>query len=289
MDALEAFEVLSSETGIVLPILLRKLLASGKTGYGPDWQSTWRERMLRGEAPLSSLYDFEWIDVSEARNVIEKWLNPRVQNGKSFLPFAQSGAGDAYCLMSIDGESVGVALIHRDEEVSHIGYISFDDFVIVRLLETLSDLEHLTDDFTEEEILQCIKSDIFSVTDFMTKQFQNYLRPFCGLPLMPRPFQHGPRALPINGLSLISQEQLKIELEKFKLPSMAPFKVVARWEIVSISEGKPTVSSDDWRTYALEPKKKLLAIQIYSKEFGVNLSEAKLVIDRYVDEFAKGT
>lgn len=99
MDTLRAFEVLSSEVGIVLPDLLRKLLGSGKTEYASEWQSTWRDRMLQGAAPFSSLYDFEWIDAIQARQEIERWLNPKVQNGKNFLPFAQSGAGDAYCLL----------------------------------------------------------------------------------------------------------------------------------------------------------------------------------------------
>ncbi|EAA3799408.1 SMI1/KNR4 family protein, partial [Salmonella enterica subsp. enterica] len=47
-NALIDFEALAAETGIVLPDLLRSLLATGKTVYGPEWASTWREQALQG-------------------------------------------------------------------------------------------------------------------------------------------------------------------------------------------------------------------------------------------------
>lgn len=195
----------------------------------------------------------------------------------------------AYCLLPIDDQFIGVALIYHDDETSQIGHQSFDDFVVCQFLETFSDLEHLTDEFTEEEILQCIKSDIWFVTELMNEQAQNYLRTFFSYPLMPRPFQRGPKSRQENVLSLISQEQLKIEFAKFPSPNIAPFIVVAPWEIDTLSKEEPAKLIVDWRTYALDPKKKFLAIQTYSKEFGIKLSEAKLVIDRYVENFEKNS
>lgn len=288
MSILQEFEALSLEVGIALPSLLQKLLASGKTLYGPEWGATWRERMLGGAAPLSSWYDFEWIDAEDARQNIVQWLNPAAQNGKKFLPFAQTGAGDVYCLMPIDEQSIGVALIWHDDDTSKISYSSFDDFVIEQFLESFSDLDHHTDQFSEEEILQCIQSDVFFVTELMSEQHQNYLRGFCKLPLMQREYRQGPKSRPQNVLSLISQEQFMAETAKWTCPTMATFPIVARWEISSpeaaivgsILSKEPL---PDWRNDALDPNQKLKAIQSYRQEFSVNLHEAKVAIDQYIE------
>ena len=294
MSILQEFEALSSETGIVLPSLLQKLLATEKTLYGPEWSSTWRERMLQGAAPLSSLYDFEWLQAVDARRDIQEWLNPASQNGKVFLPFAQSRAGDVYCFMPLNESSMGVALIRHDHETSQISYVSFDDFVVIRFLETFANLNHLVDEFSEKEIGQCIKSDVWFVTELMSAQNQNYLRGLCNHSLMPREFHHGSKLRSQNVLSFISQEQLETERAKFPCPDIAAFSIVPRWkinfsedEMASLKLSSKPIS--DWRSYALNPKQKMMAIQSYRQEFGISLNEAKVAIDHYIKNTAKNT
>lgn len=289
---LQEFDALSAETSVSLPDLLRKLLATGQTIYGPEWATTWRERCLQGAAPLNACYDFEWIDASEARQVIAQWLNPEAQNGKIFLPFAKTGAGDMYCLVPMSELAVGVALIWHDDEVSPINYRSFDDFITVRFLETFSNLDHLSDDFTEEEILQCVLSDVDFVSQLMSSERQNYLRAFCDLPFTLREFRDGPKSQPQKVLSFISQHQLAIELAQFPAPEMSPLKIVAPWEINQPTEEAEPVKLDpkpvaDWRTYALNPKQKLTAIQDYRQQFNVSLSEAMMAVNRYIEDVTK--
>ncbi len=224
-----SFGTLAAETGITLPSLLQNLLETGRTVYGTDW--SWKDRMLRGAAPFASWYDFEWLEARAAQDEIERWLNPRAQHERVFLPFAQSGAGDAYCLMPLDEQSVGVALIWHDDESSRIAYRSFEDFVVARYLETFADLSHLERDFTEDEIHKCISADVSFVSEWMSEPLRNYLRAFCELPLTQRAFRRGPRSHPQQVPSLISQTQLESELEKLPPTHTAPFPVVAAWEL----------------------------------------------------------
>ena len=96
-NALPDFQALAEQTGLPLPPLLAQLLASGQTDYGPDWPATWRERSLQGSPAFISWEDFEWQRAEDARTTISDWLNPEDQDGRRFLPFGESGAGDAFC------------------------------------------------------------------------------------------------------------------------------------------------------------------------------------------------
>jgi hypothetical protein len=125
-----SFDDLSRRTGIEIPPLLAQLLAGGP----PE---------------LASFSDFEWIDAAEAAGTIDEWLDAKWQDGRRFLPFAQSGAGDAYCLMPLDGtgtgtgggDTVGVAFVWHDAEESRIEHASFSDFVCAKFLQTFADME----------------------------------------------------------------------------------------------------------------------------------------------------
>jgi hypothetical protein len=231
MNMLSDFEDLTSQTGIALPSLLKNLLSSGKTSYGPDWATTWQEKMLNGSPAFVSWYDFEWITATDAQQVIREWLNPQAQSGRVFLPFAQSGAGDIYCLMPIEEKSIGVALICHDFETSEIDHQSFDDFVISKFLNNFADLSHLSDDWSEDQVLQCVKSDVLNVSSLMDENQKNYLRSMAEQPLAHREFRSGPKARPTQVLSLISQEKLNHELASFPSPKLDPFKIVPRWEL----------------------------------------------------------
>ncbi len=288
MNVVADFENISIETGCPLPTLLRNILSTGTTVYG----SNWRERMLNEPPPFISWFDFEWIDAGKSRAEIREWLNPEEQHGKVFLPFAQSGAGDAYCLMPIEGQPPGVALISHDDVTSQMGYRSFDDFVCAQYLETFADAGHLASSFSEQEISQIIKADVASVSQFMDEPTRAYLMAFCAIPLTSRAFRQGPRARAETVPSLISQEQLTVESLKFAAPDAAPFPIAARWETKAFAlEASSTANvsepSLDWRTQALDPKTRFAAIQSYRLEFGGSLKDAKLAIDQYIVQLSE--
>lgn len=283
-DDTAEFQLLASESGIPLPDSLQRLLASGKTRYSADWPSSWREQCLHEPPALISLYDFEWITASDSRQHIEQWLNPEAQQGRRFLPFAESGAGDVYCLTPMDDGAPGVALIQHDAEYSRIAYRSFNDFICASFLETFADMSHLVDDFSEQEALLILRRDVSQVAGLLGETGAKYLQAFVGLPAG---FHESSRpADPARVFALISQAQLAAERGHFPSPDLAPFKITARWEVppaVASTTGIPAEKKPaDWRDLALDPRQKLASIQFYRQQHGGSLGEAKAAIERYL-------
>ncbi|MGJ7554479.1 SMI1/KNR4 family protein [Variovorax sp. RB3P1] len=207
------FDDLSVRTGIALPALLRQLIA-----HAPQ--------------ALGSTYDFEWLSAAEAASVLDEWLDAKWQSGQRFLPFAQSGAGDAYCLVPLAGDAVGVAFVWHDAEESRTDHGSFTDFVCAKFLESFADLSHLEDDdLSEEEMAARVIDDVASVAAFMDAETAAWLQALSRRPVESRPFKAGPRAQPEQVPSLISQAQREEELARFQLQGAKPFAVKPRWEI----------------------------------------------------------
>ena len=208
------FDDLSRRTGIEIPPLLQQLLASGP----PD---------------LAGFPDFEGLDAEQAANDLDEWLDAKWQDGRRFLPFAQSGAGDAYCLVPLDGGAVGVAFVWHDNEESSVGHGSFADFVCAKFLEAFVDLSYLGDwDLSEPEMAERIATDVATVTAFMDDaETAAYLQALSRQPLVSRPFKTGPRARPEQVPSLMPQAEFEEDLKRFTLQDSAPFLVKARWDI----------------------------------------------------------
>lgn len=207
------FDDLSQRTGIALPPLLRQLIDSG-------------------QPTLASFYDFEWIDAGQARETLDEWLDAKWQGGRRFLPFAQSGGGDAYCLVPLSGDAVGVSLVWHDDEESRVDHSTFSDFVCAMFLQTFADLSHLEAwDLSGPEIAERVIADVAVVTAFMDAKTAGWLQGLSRLPVESRPYKAGPRAKPEQVPSLISQAQLDDELKRFQLQGAEAFAVTPRWEI----------------------------------------------------------
>ena len=280
MSKLADFESLAARTAIPLPDVFRNLLACGATEYGADWSSTWRERCLHNPPALISCVDFEWIDAAQSQEEIEAWLHPEAQGGRSFLPFAKSGAGDLYCLVPFAGpdgvQRTGVAYVWHDSDAHRITYGAFTDFVCGSFLQAFADVET---SLAPHEALQSIQADVQQVARCMGAEQRDYLRGFCQLPWAEREFRDGPRSKPRKAWSLISQEQLDTELEKFPSPGI-PLPIVSRDDL--IPEPQPGL---DWRSYAADPsnpKSVLAAAEGYRKEQGVSWAEARAAVERYI-------
>lgn len=208
-----SFDALSRRTGIEIPPLLAQWLAGGPPA-------------------LACLGDFEWTDASEAAATIDEWLDAKWQDGRRFLPFAQSGAGDAYCLAPLEGGTVGVAFVWHDSDESSVGYASFADFVCARFLESFADLSFLEDwDLEEDEMAGRVIADVATVTAFMDADTAAWLQGLSRQPIESRAYKTGPRARPEQVPSLISQAQLEEELKRFERQDAKFFPVRPRWEI----------------------------------------------------------
>ncbi|SDY05898.1 hypothetical protein [Lysobacter enzymogenes] len=218
------FETLAAHCGIALPPMLARLLADGCTRYGAsreDWQANWREYTLRAQPLLSSVYDFEWIDAAQAARIAEEWLHPRFQDGRAFLPFAISGAGDAYCLMrTAAGEAAGAGMIWHDRGDSAMEAASFEQFVFARLVESALDFEHLLDDFSPAQARDCVLADFAAAAGYLPEAAANALR---ALAAAAEPVED-------DSTGMIDEDVAERALSVYPAFESARFAVVPRWE-----------------------------------------------------------
>lgn len=279
-----AFQAIAAEVGIALPLPMVNLLASGRATYGATWQNMWRMRCLNDPPALASCFDFEWIDAVRSKEAIVEWLNPEFQAGRSFLPFAISGAGDSYCLMPTETDEFGVAYIWHDRDESSIRYRNFSDFLCAQFLTAFADLSHLLDSgFTEEEALRVVKTDVLQVAACMEPSTRDYLLAFGDLkPAYRMPVDQLRSSSSKGVFSLISEEQLAAEMLRFPQPSDPPLLIAARWECGKWNSAQATPEIIKWEKLALDPAKRMQAIRAYQAEKDVSLSVAKLAVDQYV-------
>jgi|GEM_PF-298205 hypothetical protein len=288
VSALSGFEALSRATGIALPPLLHALLASGNTTYFPQWFDAWNDPEQPRVVPFLSWWDYEWIDAEESARGIAGWLHPEAQEGRRFLPFAQSGAGDLYCLVPDDAGNVGVALAWHDDDRCEIGHRTFDDFVYAQYLQTLSDASHLADDYGDLTA-EAIATDIRSVSGLMDPRRGERLRQLCQRPLVLHDVRRGPRACVEQVPAFISQQELEGYLAELAEP-LPPFTITMRYEMAACDHGNaapptPTPTPPpppDWRELAKQPGTKMLAIRTYQQECACTLAEAKQAIDDFL-------
>ncbi|MGY5779076.1 hypothetical protein [Rhizobium sp. LEGMi135b] len=217
------FETISAQCGIALPPILGRLLHDGKTDYGrdqADWKLNWRDYTLNAQPILSCVYDLEWIGAGKALQIVEKWLNPTFQNGRRFLPFAISGAGDAYCLMPMATGGIGAGLVWHDKGQSAVEMPSFESFIFSKLVESATDLEHLLDDFTPYEARRSVIANIEVIIPYLPWDLSDRLQMLIS----------GDLAGDESDSSLITLEAAETALSPLPSFEKEYFSVVPRWE-----------------------------------------------------------
>ncbi|SDY34812.1 hypothetical protein SAMN04487939_101960 [Lysobacter sp. yr284] len=218
------FQSLAAHCGIALPPMLERLLADGRTRYGSsreDWQANWFEYTLRARPLLSCVYDLEWIGPERARQIAEEWLDPRFQDGRAFLPFAISGAGDAYCLMrTATGEAAGAGMVWHDRGDSAMDAAGFEQFVFARLVESALDFEHLLDDFSPMQARECVLANLQAAASYLSDAPAQALRSLAAAA--------GPVADDSTGM--IDEDVAARALSVYPAFESPRFAVVPRWE-----------------------------------------------------------
>lgn len=213
----ESFDALSASTGIALPATLRRLIDSGAASYDDPERTA-----------MAALYDFEWLSAQEAQQVIAGWLNPVKQNGNLFLPFARSGAGDAYCLVRLRGGEEGVCMVWHDADTSALHYASFDQFVVGEYLNVFAELDLLDDD--DGDPVALLRADVARVSALLDPALQGVLLGCLDKTPAEYPYQQGPKARVEMVRALIGQEELNAMNAAVCVPDPVVFDVVARWD-----------------------------------------------------------
>ncbi|NHZ66744.1 SMI1/KNR4 family protein [Massilia genomosp. 1] len=213
----ESFDALAASTGIALPATLRHLIERGANGYDDP-----------GRTALSALNDVEWLSAREAQAVVAGWLNPVKQNGNVFLPFARSGAGDAYCLVRLRGGEEGVCMVWHDAGTSTLHYAGFDQFVVGEYLNVFAELDLLDDD--DDDPVALLRADVARVSDLLDPALRSVLSGCLDKTPAEHPYQQGPKARVEMVRSLIGQDELNAMNSTVSVPDPVVFDVVARWE-----------------------------------------------------------
>ncbi|WP_235507256.1 SMI1/KNR4 family protein [Acidovorax sp. Leaf78] len=288
----DALDDLATQVGIEVPALLRALVAAGATFYGPDWPGQWRTLCLTQPPAFISCEDFEWMDAQERADAAQEWLHAAAQGGRRFLPFAQNGAGDAYCLTlgvnALPHTVAPVALVPHDDDEAMVLHASFDDFAAAMLLQSMADLSHQMDEFSLEEAVTQTRLDVACTSALMLADSAERLQAMAGQAPQQQSVQDGPRARPRDVWALISPQQLAQELERLPDAQAAPlrFSVVPRWELRSAPAQEvnaPTAVQSPaaltWQSLAADPATRRQAIRAYQAEFGGDLPTAKAAVD----------
>lgn len=213
--ALDKFAEVAALAGMELPAQLQQLIELDLNRY-EDQKLT----------AFSANHDLEWIDPLDATAIIETWLCARFQDGARFLPFAESGAGDAYCFIQLPGGESGVGVVWNDSVMSHIEYASLGDFFFAKLVEAFSDVSGLS----EDDPVAALNTDLDSIRWFLTLDQQRVLDALLAKTPVSRPYRYGPEAPIEQVVSLVSQEEMKILLATSKLAEPIAFAVVQPWE-----------------------------------------------------------
>lgn len=299
-----ALDALANQARITVPSLLRALVASGATFYGPEWRRQWRSLCLTQPPAFISCEDFEWMDADERDEAVAQWLHPAAQGGQRFLPFAQNGAGDAYCL-TLDGDApadapAAVSLVPHDGDEATVLHASFNALAAALLLQALADLSHQLDDYTEEEAVHIARLDVARVTAWMPPGDNvQALRALAAQAPQRHTVQNAPRARPREVLALVSPSQHDEALARWQPPSAEPlerFGVIPRWEVraadtmpttgrESASQASPftpvPASAPTWQALAADPATRRQALRAYQAAYQVDLLAAKAAVDAY--------
>lgn len=230
--------------------------------------------MLNSPPALISVYDFEWIDADHSQEVITNWLNPDWHNGMRFFPFAQSGAGDSYCLVPVSDDVLAVAFIWHDSDRHYWCGRSFDEFVHLKMIETCADFSHLVGDgFSKQDAHRCLLADLATVVRSLPQRLAERLQSMSSRPILTR-IERG-EEIP----SLMSKQELDEEEANVSLTGLPPLNVAPRYSYASADPAPPPVT---WQELANDPSSKLAAIKLYQAQHGVGMSVAKKVVDAYI-------
>lgn len=292
----QALDALAAEVGIQVPALLRALVTRGATTYGPDWSEHWLTRCLTRPPAFISGEDFEWMSAQERWEAVHEWLYPGAQNGLRFLPFGQTGAGDAFCLVlcaAPDSEhaQAPVALVPHDDSEARVLHASFDDFAVAMLLQAMADIDHRLDDCTEQEAVAILRLDVAQVTACMSAPVGGQLQTWAAQSPSRHQVQHGQSARPARkNLALITPDQFAAGLSQLTPLAQGAqrFPVTPRWEVRGSTPRDAALlplhqapAPPSWQVLADDPAMRRQAIRAYQVAHGCDLREAKAAIDAH--------
>lgn len=231
MSTLTEFQALAQHVGIALPTTLIAIMQADKNSYPPYGVADYDALYAANPPAFESWLDFEWITPQVAQREIDQWLDAKHQHGNRFLPFAQSGAGDAYCLVQLKNGAQGVCMVWHDDATSSLKQATFDDFIIAQYLQTFATLGDAYYGETPETCASKTLADVNLSAAFLPAQKRDYLLQIIANPPQWLEYKMGPKAAPQQMYAFISQAQETSETAHCSITPAIEFNVVSPWDI----------------------------------------------------------
>lgn len=166
------------------PSLYRQLEQDGMLNvgkYGPDWYNTVLPTLKDRPTLLLFADDFELLGVDAVAQALAEQAEPddyrQIDPAFTFIPFAQTGAGDHYCFFptgAADGEIPIVLLWHDEEEAWYVAK-NLQDFIFGMLLDSMAD-QDTYNDVSDDEFREQLEKMLATHARYLTPRQQEMLQ-----------------------------------------------------------------------------------------------------------------
>lgn len=170
--------------GFSYPSLYRQLEQDGMLDvgeYGPDWHNTVLPTLKDRPTLLLFANDFELLNVDMVAEELACLAEPdddrQIDPAFTFIPFAQTGAGDHYCFFPTgvaDGEVPIVLLWHDQDEAQYLAR-NFQDFIFSMLLDSMAD-QDTYNDVGDEEFREQLENMLGTHAPYLSPRQNEVLR-----------------------------------------------------------------------------------------------------------------
>lgn len=165
------------------PSLYRQLEQDGMLNvgeYGPDWYNTVLPALKARPTLLLFADDFELLSVDAVAEALATLAEPddyrQIDPAFTFVPFAQTGAGDHYCFFPT-GEAEGdvpIVLLWHDQDEARYVAKNLQDFIFSMLLDSMAD-QDTYNDVSDEEFREQLETMLATHAVYLTPRQQEVL------------------------------------------------------------------------------------------------------------------
>lgn len=204
-----AFQKLALKIGIELPERFLALIAIAHSD----------------KATMRSVYDLYWLDAEEAEREIDEWLNPDDQDGRTFLPFANNGSGEAHCLVRLENGATGIAQVLHYGQMTSLAHTEISSWVASHYVRTAGNLSHLT---PQTERGAALIHEVQLLHPALLPADRALLAELFSRPCVAMALKDGSKSIPRTVDAFISQEEAELLLARLA-PDPIEFAVLRDW------------------------------------------------------------
>lgn len=205
-----AFQPLALKLGIELPERFSALLAIAQSNTGA----------------MRSVEDLFWLDAEEAEREIDEWLHPDEQQGRTFLPFANNGSGEPWCLVRLETGETGIAQALHYGQLTSLAHTDISSWIASHYVSVASDVSRLPH---QTEVGAALIREVQLLHAALLPADRALLADLFSRPCVAMAFKDGPRSVPRTVSAFISKQEEKELLQRLEPPAPIEFAVLRDW------------------------------------------------------------